>query len=172
MLKKIKTTVEIKEILTAHRSHGKSVVFANGCFDLLHVGHIRYLEAARNQGDLLLVGLNNDASVHALKGQGRPLMNEQERAEIVGALECVDYVIIFGESTADQILRELKPDVHAKGTDYTEATVPERQTVLKYGGKIVIVGDPKNHSSGELLKKQCESKDPNEYPSTGRAAKA
>jgi len=152
VLEKIKTLVEIKSILIAHRSRGKSVVFANGCFDLLHVGHIRYLEAARNQGDLLLVGLNSDASVHDLKGQGRPLMNEHERAEIVGALECVDYVIIFGESTADQILKELKPDIHTKGTDYTEATVPERQTVLKYGGKIVIVGDPKDHSSGEFLK--------------------
>lgn len=153
MLDKIKTLVEIRDILAPHRSSGKSVVFANGCFDLLHVGHIRYLEAARSQGDLLVVGLNNDESVHALKGPGRPLMNEQERAEIVAALECVNYVIIFREVTADGILGKLRPDVHAKGTDYTEATVPERQTVLSYGGRIAIVGDPKNHSTREFLER-------------------
>ena len=149
----IKTLVEIKNILALHRSSRKSVVFANGCFDLLHVGHIRYLEAARSQGDLLVVGLNGDESVRALKGPGRPLMNEQERAEIVAALECVNYVIIFREVTADGILRELKPDVHTKGTDYTEATVPERQTVLSYGGRIAIVGDPKDHSTREFLER-------------------
>jgi D-glycero-beta-D-manno-heptose 1-phosphate adenylyltransferase len=153
MQDKIKTLAEMKEILAKQRKAGKSIVFANGCFDLLHVGHVRYLEAARALGDTLVLGLNGDESVQVLKGTGRPLMTEAERAETVAALQCVDYVIVFSDPTADRILHELQPEVHAKGTDYTEATVPERDTVLRYGGRIAIVGDPKNHSTREFLRR-------------------
>lgn len=148
---KVKTLEELKSLIQKHQEQGKIVVFANGCFDLLHVGHVRYLKAARALGDLLVLGLNADESVAALKGKGRPIMNEQERLELVSAFECVDYVVLFNELTADRILGELKPDIHAKGTDYTEASVPERETVRSYGGRVAIVGDPKEHSSREYI---------------------
>lgn len=150
---KLKTLAEMQEIVSRFREKGKRVIFANGCFDLLHVGHIRYLREARALGDLLLVGLNGDKSVQTLKGEGRPLMTVQDRAEILSALECVDYLLIFDDLTADQVLSELRPDVHAKGTDYTEHTVPERETVRAYGGKVAIVGDPKAHSTREYLRR-------------------
>jgi rfaE bifunctional protein nucleotidyltransferase chain/domain len=130
---------------------GDTVVFVNGCFDLLHVGHVRYLQSARAMGDLLVLGLNSDQSVRALKGPGRPVMPQSERAEILAALTCVDFIVIFDDSTVDRLLLQLKPDIHAKGTDYTEETVPERETVLSYGGKVAIAGDPKDHSTKELL---------------------
>jgi rfaE bifunctional protein nucleotidyltransferase chain/domain len=133
------------------RADGNRVVFANGCFDVLHVGHIRYLEGARACGDVLLVALNDDESIRRLKGPGRPLQPVVERMEILAALRCVDLVTRFADGTVDALLRLLKPDVHAKGTDYTVETVPERETVLGYGGEIAIVGDPKDHSSTELL---------------------
>ncbi len=128
------------------------MVFANGCFDLIHVGHVRYLRAAREEGDLLIVGLNGDRSVARLKGAGRPLIPESERAEILTAFSCVDFITIFNEETVDTLLLNLKPDVHAKGTDYTEESVPEKSTVLGYGGRIAIVGDRKEHSTEQLLK--------------------
>ncbi len=140
------------------RSDGKTVVFANGCFDLIHVGHIRYLEAARALGDLLVLGLNGDESVKLLKGTGRPTMNQEERAEILAAMECVDYVVLFDDPTAERLLQKLQPDIHAKGTDYTEDTVPERETVLAYGGSVKIAGDPKDHSSKDLLKQIAAGK--------------
>ncbi|MCH8820269.1 MAG: adenylyltransferase/cytidyltransferase family protein [Acidobacteria bacterium] len=140
------------------RSDGKTVVFANGCFDLIHVGHIRYLEAARALGDLLVLGLNGDESVKLLKGPGRPTMNQEERAEILAAMECVDYVVLFDDPTAERLLQKLQPDIHAKGTDYTEDTVPERETVLAYGGSVKIAGDPKDHSSKDLLKQIAAGK--------------
>ena len=143
---------EISTLVSEHQAAGKTVVFANGCFDLLHVGHIRYLEAARALGDILVLGLNGDQSVRQLKGPGRPLMNQQERAEILAALECVNYLVIFDEPTAKQVLETLKPNIHAKGTDYTRESVPERETVLSYGGSIAIVGDPKDHSTKDFLK--------------------
>src|SRR5918911_86552 len=135
------------------RKGGARIVFANGCFDLLHVGHVRYLEGARALGDLLVVGINSDEQVRAQKGQGRPVMPERERAEIVASLRAVDYVTIFPEPTVEALLRALKPDIHAKGTDYTEETVPERDVVRSYGGRVMIVGDPKEHSSTEMAKK-------------------
>lgn len=133
------------------RKAGRKIVFANGCFDLFHVGHVRYLEGARQQGDVLVVGVNSDRTVRLLKGEGRPLLPEEARAELLAAMECVDYVVIFDDATAANILRDLQPDVHCKGTDYTEATVPEREVVQSWGGRVVIAGDPKDHSTRDVL---------------------
>jgi len=156
-MSKVQALQEISTLVSEHQAAGKTVVFANGCFDLLHVGHIRYLEAARALGDVLVLGLNGDKSVRQLKGPGRPLMNEQERAEILAALGCVDYLVIFDEPTAKKVLETLKPNIHAKGTDYTRESVPERETVLSYGGSIAIVGDPKDHSTKDFLKQIAEN---------------
>jgi len=150
---KIKDLTILKEIIEKEKTKSKKIVLANGCFDLLHVGHIRYLQEAKQKGDILVVAINSDKSVKQLKGQNRPLIPENERAEIVAALEAVDYVFIFDDLRLDNILLFLKPDVQAKGRDYTQESVPERETVLSYGGKIAICGDPKNHSSTDLLKK-------------------
>jgi rfaE bifunctional protein nucleotidyltransferase chain/domain len=133
------------------RAAGRTVAFANGCFDLVHVGHVRYLQAAAAEADRLVVAINDDRSVCGLKGPGRPILNEQDRAELVAALRGVDYVVIFPEPTVAPLLLALKPDVHCKGTDYTVETVPERDTVRSYGGRIAIVGDPKDHSTRDLL---------------------
>jgi rfaE bifunctional protein nucleotidyltransferase chain/domain len=133
------------------RRAGRRISFANGCFDVLHAGHIRYLQAARQQGDILVVGINTDRSVLALKGPGRPLLPAQARAELVAALEPVDYVIIFDELTAEALLSELRPDVHCKGPDYTIETVPERAAAERLGIAVAIVGDPKDHSTRGLL---------------------
>jgi rfaE bifunctional protein nucleotidyltransferase chain/domain len=133
------------------RRGGARVVLANGCFDILHVGHVRYLEGARALGDLLVVGINSDEQVRALKGEGRPLVPERERAELLAALRAVDYVTIFPEPNVEALLRAVRPDIHAKGTDYTEETVPERDVVLSLGGRVAIVGDPKHHSTTEML---------------------
>ncbi len=140
----------LKEILDREREAGKRVVFTNGCFDVLHVGHIRCLKDAKALADILVVALNSDASVQRFKYTRGTYTPEMERAEIVAALEPVDYVTFFSDPTVDNLLTLLKPDIHAKGTDYTEETVPERETVLAYGGKIAIVGDPKTHSSSEI----------------------
>jgi len=142
---------ELLPHLTAHRAAGRTVAFANGGFDLLHVGHVRYLEAAKREADILVVAINSDASVRAAKGEGRPVLAESARAELVAALRCVDYAIIFSDATVDRLLSLLTPDVHCKGTDYTVDTVPERETVRAYGGRIAIVGDPKDHSTTDLL---------------------
>jgi rfaE bifunctional protein nucleotidyltransferase chain/domain len=141
----------LEPVVTALKASGKTVVFANGCFDLLHVGHIRYLQGARQLGDALVVGLNSDASVRQLKGPQRPLMPEDERAEILTALACVDYVVIFQERTVERLLKVLKPDIQCKGTDYTEETVPEREVVRSYGGRVAIAGDAKDHSTRDLI---------------------
>ena len=133
------------------RQAGARIVLANGCFDVLHVGHVRYLEGARALGDLLVVGINSDAQVTVLKGAGRPIMPEGDRAEIVASLESVDLVTIFAEPTVETLLLALKPDIHAKGTDYTEETVPERAAVLSYGGRVAIVGDEKEHSTSQMI---------------------
>jgi rfaE bifunctional protein nucleotidyltransferase chain/domain len=135
------------------RKHGARIVLANGCFDILHVGHIRYLEGAKALGDLLVVGVNSDEQVRAQKGEGRPFLPERERAEIIAAVRAVDFVTIFPEPTVEQLLLSVRPDIHAKGTDYTEETVPERHVVRSYGGRVAIVGDPKDHSSTEMLKR-------------------
>lgn len=133
------------------RDRGLSIAFANGGFDLLHVGHVRYLEGAKREADRLVVAINSDASVRGLKGPSRPILPEADRAELVAALRAVDYVVIFSEPTVASLLEALKPDVHCKGTDYTIETVPERDTVNAYGGRIAIVGDPKDHSTTDLL---------------------
>lgn len=134
------------------RRAGARIVLANGCFDLFHVGHIRYLSGAKALGDILIVGINSDEQVRKLKGENRPFMPETERAEIVSALKCVDYVTIFPEATVTELIRAVRPDFHAKGTDYTTETVPEREIVRACGGRVAIVGDPKNHSSTDLIK--------------------
>ncbi|HKT13738.1 MAG TPA: D-glycero-beta-D-manno-heptose 1-phosphate adenylyltransferase [Terriglobia bacterium] len=140
------------------RKEGRNIVFANGCFDLFHVGHVRYLEGARQQGDVLVVGVNSDRSVRQLKGEGRPLLPEDARAELLAAMECVDYVVIFDDLTAENLLGDLRPHVHCKGTDYTEASVPEREVVRKWGGRVVIVGDPKDHSTRGVLARIAQLK--------------
>ena len=145
----------IARIAIARRDR-KRIVLANGCFDVLHVGHIRYLEAARAQGDLLVVGINSDEQVRRLKGEHRPFVPERERAEVIAALRFMDIVTVFTEPTVEALLLALKPDVHAKGTDYTEDTVPERDVVRSYGGRVLIVGDPKDHSSTELIEAGAE----------------
>lgn len=149
---KIKSIEDLKTITQQLRAAGRKIIFANGCFDLLHVGHIRYLQNARALGDALVLGINGDTGVAALKGDGRPLQCAEDRAEMLASLTCVDYVLLFDDLTVDGILKELKPDIHAKGTDYTEESVPERDTVRSYGGKVVIAGDPKDHSTRDLIK--------------------
>jgi rfaE bifunctional protein nucleotidyltransferase chain/domain len=149
---KIKNIEELKTITRQLRSAGRKIVFANGCFDLLHVGHIRYLQNARALGDLLILGINGDAGVAALKGNGRPLQCAEDRAEMLASLACVDYVLLFDDPTVDGILKALQPDIHAKGTDYSAESVPERDTVRSYGGEVVIAGDPKDHSTRDLIK--------------------
>lgn len=137
--------------IDAERRAGRSIAFANGCFDLLHVGHVRYLRAAADEADVLVVGINDDRSVADLKGPGRPILSAVDRAELVAALRGVDYVVVFPEPTVTPLLLALEPDVHCKGTDYTADTVPERETVRGYGGRVAIVGDPKDHSTRDLL---------------------
>ena len=137
--------------VAAERAAGRTISFANGGFDLLHVGHVRYLEGAAQEGDVLVVAVNDDASVRALKGNGRPVLAAEARAELVAALRCVDYVVIFPELTVGPLLEALRPDVHCKGTDYTVESVPEREIVKAYGGRTAIVGDPKDHSTRDLL---------------------
>jgi rfaE bifunctional protein nucleotidyltransferase chain/domain len=148
---KLKSPGELEEIARRERSAGKTIVLCNGCFDLIHVGHVRYLQAARALGDVLVVALNSDASVAALKGAGRPLQSAAERAELVASFECVDYVTIFDDRTVERIIATLRPDVHAKGTDYTADSVPEAAVVRAHGGRVEVVGDPKDHSTRDLI---------------------
>jgi rfaE bifunctional protein nucleotidyltransferase chain/domain len=142
---------ELVELVRADRAAGRTVAFANGCFDLLHVGHTRYLAGAAAEADCLVVAINDDRSVEGLKGRGRPVLSAVDRAEIVAALEGVDYVVTFADPDVNRLLHLLRPDVHCKGTDYTTDSVPERHTVLSYGGRVAIVGDPKDHSTRDLL---------------------
>jgi rfaE bifunctional protein nucleotidyltransferase chain/domain len=142
---------ELVRRVASAREAAARIVFANGCFDVLHVGHIRYLAGARELGDILIVGINSDEQVAIQKGAGRPVLPASERAELVAALEAVTYVTIFHEPTVEELLLALKPDVHAKGTDYTIDTVPERDVVRSYGGQVAIVGDPKDHSTSEII---------------------
>jgi D-glycero-beta-D-manno-heptose 1-phosphate adenylyltransferase len=151
--RKIKTLAELSRIVAGLRRRGKRIVLANGCFDLFHVGHVRYLRAAKGRGDVLVVALNGDSSVRALKGPGRPIMGQDERAEILAAFEDVDFVTTFKEPDVEKILLALKPDVHAKGSDYTVDTVPERETVKSYGGEIFIAGGPKVRSTRDVIKR-------------------
>ncbi len=139
--------------IAVEKEKARRVVLANGCFDVLHAGHIRYLAGARALGDVLVVAVNSDRQVAKLKGAGRPVLPEDDRAELVASLESVDLVTIFDEPTVTELLLAIKPDVHAKGTDYTEESVPERDVVRSFGGRVAIVGDPKNHSTSEILKR-------------------
>jgi len=141
----------LPSILAEYKRRRERIVLANGCFDTLHVGHIRYLEGARREGDVLVVAVNADSSVCNLKGPGRPVLDENARASLVAALRCVDYVVLFPEATVEPLLEELRPDVHAKGTDYTPETVPERAAAARLGIRVAIVGDPKDHSTRAFL---------------------
>ncbi|MFC1725124.1 adenylyltransferase/cytidyltransferase family protein [candidate division KSB1 bacterium] len=151
--RKLKDLVELKKIVEELKKNGKTTVFCNGCFDILHVGHIRYLKEASSFGDVLILALNSDTSVRELKGEGRPVTNQSERAEILAEFPFIDFLIFFDDQNVNRLLLELKPDFHAKGTDYTEETVPEKDTVLSYGGKIIITGDPKDHSCADIISK-------------------
>jgi rfaE bifunctional protein nucleotidyltransferase chain/domain len=150
---------QLVEAVAVDRAAGRTVAFANGCFDLLHVGHVRYLQAAAAEADRLIVAVNDDRSVAGLKGDGRPILPAAERAELLAALRGVDYVVIFGDADVGRLLTLLKPDVHCKGTDYTAETVPERATVAAYGGRTAIVGDPKHHATRELLARIGRTRD-------------
>ena len=149
--KKILSRDGLREVLEKHRRAGRKIVLANGVFDLLHVGHVRYLQAARAEGDVLVVAINSDASTRKLKGKGRPILTERARATLVAALEAVHYVVTFDEANVESLLREFQPDVHAKGTDYSAETVPEQELAKLLGIRVAIVGDPKNHSTRDLL---------------------
>lgn len=150
-MNKLRSAGQLQSLVKHAQRQGKIVVFANGCFDLIHVGHVRYLQEAKKLGDMLIVAINSDRSVRTLKGPGRPLLSARGRAEILSALEPVDYVVIFGELDVRNLLGRLQPDIQAKGTDYTEASVPERDVVLAYGGRVMIAGDPKDHSTRDLI---------------------
>ena len=154
---RILTRDALLEAVAAERMAGRTIALANGCFDVLHVGHVRYLESARAEADRLVVAINGDESVRALKGPRRPILPAADRAELVGALRAVDYVVVFPELDVNALLRLLEPDVHCKGTDYTVDTVPERETVRAYGGRTAIVGDPKDHSTRDLLARIADS---------------
>lgn len=149
----ILTETELLGVINDARKQAKSIAFANGIFDLLHVGHVRYLQDASREADVLIVGVNSDDSARALKGEGRPVMTDRERAELIAAIRGVTYVTIFRDTSPARLIAVLKPDVHCKGTDYTADSVPEREIVLAYGGRVAIVGDPKDHSTTAILKK-------------------
>jgi D-glycero-beta-D-manno-heptose 1-phosphate adenylyltransferase len=149
----ILTEPELIRVVADQRARGKSIAFANGIFDLLHVGHVRYLQDASREADVLVVGVNSDDSARALKGEGRPVMTDRERAELIAAIRGVTYVTIFRDTSPARLIAVLKPDVHCKGTDYTAESVPEREIVLGYGGRVAIVGDPKEHSTTEILRR-------------------
>ena len=159
-IEKIVSREQLKSCIEEWRANGERITLANGCFDLLHVGHVRYLHGAKQLGGRLLVAINSDDSVRALKGEGRPLMPAAERAEILAALSDVDAVVIFPERDVRALIREVRPDVHAKGTDYTPENVPERGTVIECGGRVEIVGDPKDHSASEIIRTRLEQRRP------------
>ena len=151
-LKKRRPLSLLKKIIEEQKKTGKKIVLANGCFDLIHVGHIRYLKEAKNRGEILVVALNSDASVRKLKGKGRPILNLKERAEIISSFSFVDYVTTFSGQKVDQVLLSLQPDIHAKGSDYTKETIPEKETVKGYGGDVAIVGGRKVNSTSKIIK--------------------
>lgn len=147
------TLAHLKEIIDREKKKGKRIVLANGCFDLIHVGHIRYLKEAKARGDVLVVALNSDSSVRHLKGKGRPILTQEERVEIISSFYFVDHITVFEEANVENILLTLKPHVHAKGSDYSKDSVPERETVLSYGGEIAITGGPKVKNTSDILRR-------------------
>ena len=151
-MEKVKTLAELKKIVADARSAGKRVVFVNGCFDMLHGGHISYLQSAKAKGDMLVVGVNSDVSMKKIKGDKRPIYPEQERLELLGAIQYVDYMVLFDNESCDHLLRELHPDVHAKGTDYTRETVPERATSQELGIEVFIAGAPKENATKDIIR--------------------
>jgi rfaE bifunctional protein nucleotidyltransferase chain/domain len=151
-LKKLYKLSQLAKIIQEHKKGGQKIVLANGCFDLIHVGHIRYLKESKKKGDVLVLALNSDSSIRKLKGEGRPILNQEERLEIASSFYFVDYITFFDEPNVEKILLALKPDIHAKGSDYTEETVPEKETIKGYGGMIAITGGPKIKSTSELIK--------------------
>ncbi len=163
-MKKRHSLTQLIEIIDREKKKGKRIVLANGCFDLIHVGHIRYLKEAKAQGDVLVVAINSDSSVHKLKGKGRPILNEEVRVEILSSFYFVDYITVFEEPNVNSILLALKPHVHAKGSDYTKETVPERETVLSYGGEIAITGGPKVKNTSGILRKLGLELEGNDLP--------
>lgn len=163
-MKKRHSLAYLKEIIDREKKSGKRIVLANGCFDLIHVGHIRYLKEAKAQGDVLVVALNSDPSVHSLKGEGRPILNKEERVDIISSFYFVDYITVFEEANVENILLTLKPHVHTKGSDYTKETVPEVETVLSYGGEIAITGGPKVKNTTEISRKIGLKPERNDFP--------
>jgi rfaE bifunctional protein nucleotidyltransferase chain/domain len=153
------TESQLLEAVARDREQGRTIAFANGCFDLLHVGHVRYLQGAAAEADRLVVAVNDDRSVALLKGPGRPILAAEDRAELVGAIRGVAYVVVFGDQTVERLLLRLRPEVHCKGTDYTVESVPERNVVLSYGGRTAIVGDQKTHASRDLLSRIARTPD-------------
>ena len=151
-MKKLYTLSQLTRIIQEHKKRGQKVVLANGCFDLIHVGHIRYLKESKKKGDILVLALNSDSSIRKLKGEGRPILNQKERAVIASSFYFIDYITFFDEPNVEKVLLALKPDIHAKGSDYTEETVPEKETVKGYGGTIAITGGPKIKSTSQLIK--------------------
>jgi len=151
-LKKLYTLSQLTRIIQEHKKRGQKVVLANGCFDLIHVGHIRYLKESKKKGDILVLALNSDSSIRKLKGKGRPILNQKERAVIASSFYFIDYITFFDEPNVEKVLLALKPEIHAKGSDYTEETVPEKETVKGYGGTIAITGGPKIKSTSQLIK--------------------
>ncbi len=151
-MKKLYTLSQLTRIIQEHKKRGQKVVLANGCFDLIHVGHIRYLKESKKKGDILVLALNSDSSIRKLKGEGRPILNQKERAVIASSFYFIDYITFFNEPNVEKVLLALKPDIHAKGSDYTEETVPEKETVKGYGGTIAITGGPKIKSTSQLIK--------------------
>lgn len=151
-MKKLYTLSQLTRIIQEHKKRGQKVVLANGCFDLIHIGHIRYLKESKKKGDILVLALNSDSSIRKLKGEGRPILNQEERADIASSFYFIDYITFFDEPNVEKVLLALKPDIHAKGSDYTEETVPEKETVKGYGGTIAITGGPKIKSTSQLIK--------------------
>lgn len=151
-MKKLYTLSRLTRIIQEHKKRGQKVVLANGCFDLIHVGHIRYLKESKKKGDILVLALNSDSSIRKLKGEGRPILNQKERADITSSFYFIDYITFFDDPNVEKVLLALKPDIHAKGSDYTEETVPEKETVKGYGGTIAITGGPKIKSTSQLIK--------------------
>ncbi|TET73002.1 MAG: D-glycero-beta-D-manno-heptose 1-phosphate adenylyltransferase [Candidatus Aminicenantes bacterium] len=151
-MKKLYTLSQLTKIIQEHKKRGQKVVLANGCFDLIHIGHIRYLKESKKKGDILVLALNSDSSIRKLKGEGRPILNQEERADIASSFYFIDYITFFDEPNVEKVLLALKPDIHAKGSDYTEETVPEKETVKGYGGTIAITGGPKIKSTSQLIK--------------------